>query len=131
VYLPDYCRADAHYNPDKLCAIRYLTGFLELPISWRLETEEGIFIGKELFRFLSRLFETIFQLIRDIEPSGADDLVENCEDVSSPLWTSARHAVDNLVFVAFRGFLELPGDQGEEPPSSPSPLQSVVSLLTQ
>ena len=132
VYLPDACSPDTHYNPDKLCAIRYLASFLELPKFWRLETDEGIYVGKEFFGFLSRLSETIFQLIRDIEPSGTDDAYNNLADDLSPLWTSARHAVDILAFATFRGFLELPGNQDHEPPSSSSlsPLQSLVSLLT-
>jgi len=115
---------DSLLNTEKLCAIRYLAGILELPKFWRLKIEEGIDIGKRLFGFLSRLCETIFQLIRDTEPSGSG----HSEDDPPPLWTSARSAVDILAFATFSGFLQL-HSLCEELPPCPSQLPSMVTLL--
>jgi len=115
---------DSPLNTEKLCAIRYLAGILELPKFWRLKTEERIDIEKRLFGFLSRLCETNFQLIRDTEPSGSG----HSEDDPSPLWTSARSAVDILAFTTFSGFLQLHGLYEELPPC-PSQLPSMVTLL--
>jgi len=124
VYLQDACSADSPLNTEKLSAIRCLAGILELPKIWRLKTEEGVDIGKRLFGFLSHLCETIFQLIRDTEPSGSGD----SEDDPSPLWTSARSAVDILAFATFGGFFQL-HDLYEELPPCPSQLPSIVTLL--
>jgi len=127
VYLRDVCSADSPLNPEKICAIRYLAGILELPKLWRLKTEERIDIGKRLFGFLSRLCETIFQLIQDTEPTDSGDS-EETEDDSSPLWTSARSAVDILAFATLGGFLQLHGlDEGLPP--CPSQLPNIVTFL--
>ena len=121
----DVCRPDSTFNYEKLCAIRYLAGFLELPKFWRLKTEEGVDTGKRLFNFLSLLCETNFQLIQDIQPSSAGD----SKDDSSPLWASARYAVDDLVSATFGGFLQLQ-DLAEEVSPCPPQLPTIVSLLT-
>ena len=118
------CSVDSPLNPEKVCAIRYLAGFLELPKFWRLKTEEGIDIGKRLFGFLSCLCETIFVLIQDMEPSS--DSVN--EDDPSPLRGSARRAVDTLAFATFGGFLQVHAHYEELPPC-PSRLPGIVSLL--
>ena len=127
VYLQDACSADSTLSHEKLCAIRYLAGILELPKIWRLETEERIDIRKRLFDFLSQLCETIFQLIQDTAPSGSDDSEES-EDGPSPFWTSARSAVDILAFATFGGFLQL-HDLGEKLPTYPSQFTSIVTFL--
>jgi len=119
--------ADSPFNTEKLCAIRYLAGILELPKIWRLKSEERIDIGKRLLDFLSALCETTFQLIRDTETSGSGDS-EEPEDDSSPLWTSARSAVDNLAFATLGGFLQL-HDLYKELTPCPSQLSSMVTLL--
>jgi len=124
VRLPDACSPDCLLDFQKVCAIRYLAGVLELPKFWKLKTEEGN-IGERLFGFLSLLCDTIFQLIRDTKPSGKDD----SED-ESPLWTSARFSVDILAFVTFGGFLQLHNLREELPHCPLHWLPSILSILT-
>jgi len=121
VYLPEACSDDLQLDHQKLCAIRYLAGVLELPKFWSLKTE-GADTGKRLFDFLSRLCKGILRLIQDTEPNGA-------EDEPSPHLTSARDAVDTLACATFSGFIWLHED-GEELPPYPSQLLNLVSLLT-
>jgi len=120
--LPEACSDDLQLDHQKVCAIRYLAGILELPKSWRLKTEEGVDAGKRLFGFLSRLCEAILHLIQDTVPNGA-------ENEPSPHFTSARDAIDILACATFTGFIRLhEGD--EELPPYPSQLPNLVSLLT-
>lgn len=125
-YSRDACSPDSEFDHEKLCAIRYLASILELPKFWRpqIDDKEGINIEKRFFDFLSCLCQTIIQLIRDTEPSSGDD----SEVDSSPLWTSARNAVDILAFATFGGFLQL-HRLDEKLPSCPSQLTTIVSLL--
>ena len=93
--LPDSCSQSSMLNFEKVCAICYLAGILELPKFWRLKAKEGIDIGKQLFGFFSLLYDNIFQLIQDMMPSGVDD----SED-ESPHWTSACFAVNTLASIS-------------------------------
>ena len=119
--LPEACSDDLQLDHQKICAIRYLAGVLELPKSWRLKTEEGADTGKWLFGFLSRLCDAILHLIQDTDPNGG-------EDEPSPCFTSACDAIDILACATFTGFIRLhEGD--EELPSYPLNWQTLYPFL--
>lgn len=122
--LHDACSSDSRLDFEKLCGIHYLAAILELPKFWRLKTENGIDTGKRHLDFLSRLCETIFQLMQDTELEFAND----CGGYSPPLWTSARHAVDILALATFDGFLRLHDLYKEHSPCPPQ-LSRIVSFL--
>ncbi|KAJ7467209.1 hypothetical protein FB451DRAFT_1260509 [Mycena latifolia] len=116
-----HCRSGPEFDPPRLCAIRYLSGILEVRSFWLQGKDDPT----RFYDVLCDIYETILQLIQDTEMDVADG-----DSPLIPWLTAARDALDLFACAALEGLLLLDHHKClDSLPRCPPQLPMVVSLI--